>query len=867
MKDYQKFKLENGMTLILKENHSAPVVALQIWVKAGSSDETDEEAGICHVIEHMLFKGTEKRGVGEIAYEIESSGGEINAYTSFDETVYHIVIASRFFDLGLDVLSDALRHPSFDAIELEKEKEVIMEEIKRCEDQPMVKLTQALFSTSYNLHTYRRPIIGFEDTVKNFTRDDLLDFYKRWYTPDNITLIVVGDIENITMSPKIEMAFKDFTSNQGASRSRVQELPQKTTRSSVMIDNVMEGYMSAAFHIPGINHKDTPALDVLSFILGNGDSSRLFRKVKDQRGLVYTIYSYSFIPKEPGLLAITGILEREKSRDALAAILEETYRLKSEKINEDELEKAKLNIESEFLYGKETVQGQARQLGHFDVVAENIDFEREYINLISKVKSQDIMRVAKRYLNNKNLTAVFLLPDGDGDDINEDAIKDIASKEESRLRHHYSKPCKKGVEQIEKITMENGMTLLIKEDHSTPIVAMRAVFLGGLRFEKKKLNGVNNFIAGMITKGTKGHNALEIAQRIESMAGGIHGFSGRNSFGLTSEILSRFFDRGLKLFADIIINPTFDKAELEKERTDILAALKQQEDNLASYTFNIFAKTLYNYHPYGMNILGTRKSIINMARDDLTDYYRTYASPKNLVLSIAGDVRVDNTIKRVEQSFQDFAATNFKIPKILKEVPPESIKNVEAYKDKKQAHIVLGFLGTTIYSPDRYPLEVLNTVLSGQGGRLFMELRDKLSLAYAVASFFQDGIDPGFMGVYIGTSPEKLDMAIDGIKKELKKVREEKIDSAELERARRYLLGSFEIGLQTNSAKAATMAFGERYGLGYSYFMEYPKRISEVTTDDVLRVARKYINLDRYSLAVVSPPKGRECIHMNEVHG
>ena len=148
-----------------------------------------------------------------------------------------------------------------------------------------------------------------------------------------------------------------------------------------------------------------------------------------------------------------------------------------------------------------------------------------------------------------------------------------------------------------------------------------------------------------------------------------------------------------------------------------------------------------------------------------------------------------------------------------------------------------------------------------------MELRDKLSLAYAIASFFQDGIDPGFIGVYIGTSPEKLDMAIDGIKKELKKVREKKIDSAELERARRYLLGSFEIGLQTNSAKAATMAFGERYGLGYSYFMEYPKRISEVTTDDVLRVARKYINLDRYSLAVVSPPKGRECIHMNEVHG
>ncbi|MEW6615684.1 MAG: pitrilysin family protein [Thermodesulfobacteriota bacterium] len=867
MKDYQRLKLENGMTLILKENRSAPVVALQMWVKAGSGDETDREAGICHIIEHMLFKGTEKRGVGEIAYEIESSGGEINAYTSFDETVYHIVIASRFFDLGLDVLSDAVRHPSFNPTELEKEKEVIMEEIKRCEDQPMVKLTQALFSTSYNLHTYRRPIIGFEDTVKSFTRGNLLDFYKRWYTPSNITLIVVGDIENTAVSPKIELAFKDFTSNQGTSQGRVQELPQKTIRSSVMIDNVMEGYMSAAFHIPGINHKDTPALDILSFILGNGDSSRLYKEVKDRKGLVYNIYSYSFMPKEPGLLVITSVMESEKSRDALAAILEETYRLKSEKINDNELEKAKLNIESEFLYGKETVQGQARQLGHFDVVAENINFEKEYINLIYKVKNHDIMRAAKRYLKNENLTAVFLLPHGNGDDINEDLIKDIASKKESKSRCRYPKPCKKGVEQIEKITMENGMTLLIKEDHSTPIVAMRAVFLGGLRFEKKRLNGVNNFIAEMLTKGTRDRNALEIAQLIESTAGSIHGFSGRNSFGLTSEILSRFFDTGLRLFSDIIINPTFDQAELEKERTDILAALKQQEDNLASYTFNIFAKTLYNYHPYGMNILGTKESILNMTRNDLIDYYRTYASPKNLVLSIVGDVRADDTIKKVKQFFQDFAATNFKIPKILKEAPPECIKNVEEYKDKKQAHIVLGFLGTTIYSPDRYALEVLNTVLSGQGGRLFMELRDKLSLAYAVASFFQDGIDPGFIGVYIGTSPEKLDTAIDGIKKELKKVREKKIDSAELERARRYLLGSFEIGLQTNSAKSATMAFGERYGLGYSYFMEYPERIAEVTNDDVLRVARKYLDLDRYSLAVVSPPRGSVCVHMNGLHG
>ncbi|MFH2013234.1 MAG: pitrilysin family protein [Pseudomonadota bacterium] len=842
------------MTVILKENHSSPVVALQSWIKVGSSDEKDEEAGICHLIEHMLFKGTDKRGVGEIAYDIESSGGEINAYTSFDETVYHIVIASRFLELGLDVLSNAVMNPSFNALELEKEKEVILEEIKRCEDQPMVKLTQALFSTSYELHTYRRPIIGYEDTVKSFTRDDVLDFYRKWYTPNNITLVVVGDIKKTDIYSKIKLAFKDFTPSKCYRQSRVQELPQKTIRSSVIIDNVMECHLCAGFHIPSINHKDTPALDILSFILGHGDSSRLYKEVKDKKELVHNIYSGSFIPKEPGLLFITAIMDKDKSRDALASILEETYRLQHEKINDNELEKAKLNIESEFIYSKETVQGQARQLGHFDVVAENIDFEKEYINLISRVQNQDIMRVAKKYLNNNNLTTVFLMPSGDADNLNEDTIKDIAIKEDRKLKYHYKIKSKKGLKDIKKVTIGNGVTLLIKEDHSTPTVAMRAVFLGGLRFEKKELNGINNFIAEMLNKGTKDRNALEIAQNIESMAGSIHGFSGRNSFGLTSDFLSRFFDEGLRLFADITINPAFDEVELEKKRSDILAALKQQEDNLASYIFNIFAKTLYDYHPYGMNVLGTTESILNMTRDDLTDYYKAYASPKNLVLSIVGDIRAEDTINKVEQSFKNFTATRFKKPIIMKEIPSDCIKNVEAYKDKKQAHIVLGFLGTTIYDPDRYSLEVLNTVLSGQGGRLFMELRDKLSLAYSVTSFLQDGIDPGFLGVYIGTSPEKLDIAIDGIKRELKKVRDNKIESAELERAKRYLLGSFEIGLQTNSAKASIMAFSERYGMGYSYFNEHNKRISEVTTDDVIRVARKYIDLDRYSLAVVSPP-------------
>jgi len=854
VKDYQRIRIDNGITVVLQENHSAPVVALEVWVNVGSGDETDEKSGICHLTEHMLFKGTQKRGVGAIAHEIELCGGEINAYTSHDQTVYHIVIASRFFNIGLDILSDLIMHPSFDAVGLESEKEVVLEEINRGEDSPIVKLNQLLFSTSYELHAYRRPIIGFKDTVERLTREDLLDFYRKWYIPSNITLIVAGDFRSDSAIVEIKEAFQDFRSEHRDIHNRGKESPQKALRSAVMIREVTEGYMNLAYHIPGINHRDSCALDILSFLLGNGCSSRLFRKVKDDKGMVHAVYSSNVVSKEQGLLAITSLMDKKKAKGSLAAILEEVYRFRYEKVSEYELEKAKLNIESEFVYGKETVGGQARQLGSFEVVTGNIKFEKEYIDRIYKVKVPDIMRVAKRYLNNKNLTAVFVMPAKDSDAIDKDTINEIASKEETRLRRLYSKTHQKEREETKKIVLENGMTLIIRDDHSAPLVAMQAVFLGGLRFESKRLNGINNFMAKMLTKGTKSLDALQIAEGIESMAGGIHGFSGRNSFGVSSEILSRFFDKGLGLFADIIINPTFDDGELEKTRVDIHAALKHQKDNLASHTFNIFAETLYSRHPYGMNILGCKESILNMTRDDLIDYYRQYATSKNLVVSIVGDINIDDTVEKVRQLFEGFANTDFDHPDIPEEVSPETIKNVEVHRDKKQAHLVLGFLGTTIYNPDRYPLSVLDAILSGQAGRLFMELRDKLSLAYAVTSFVHEGIDPGFIGVYIGTSPEKLDLAIDGIKNELRRVKEETINPEELERAKRSVIGGFEIGLQTNSAKAGTMALSERYGLGYSNATEYPKRISEVTSDDVLKVARRYIDLDRYSLAVIRPP-------------
>lgn len=853
LKNPYVFDLQNGMKVILLEDHSSPVVALNVWVGVGSADEKKNEAGLSHVYEHMLFKGTKKRGVGEIAKEIEAAGGDINAYTSYDNTVYYIVIASRYIDTALDVLSDAIINPTFDPKELDKELDVILEEFKRAKDLPERELHEKLFSKSYTTHPYGRPIIGYEKTIRSLTRDKLLEYFNRWYVPKNMFLIIAGDFDRDVLIPKIKDAFGQFSRDFTQRKPRPREPVQKELRDVIFYRDVKKARLSLAFPIPEARNEDTYALDVLALALGQGESSRLFQKIKIQKELVNSIYSYAISLKDPGMFLVEASLEKDKVQEALKATLMEVFRLKKEKISFRELQKAKINLKSDFIYKRETMQGQARSLGFFQAIFGDISYEQKYIEGIDRVSPQDIMRVAKKYLNDSQMTVGVLLPNGTKGAINERDIKRIVKKAEEELA---AKTYDKEEQKIVKKKLDNGLTLLIKENHGVPVVAMRGVFLGGVRFEEKRNNGMSHFVAEMFTQGTKTRNSLDIAEEIESMAGSISGFSGRDSIGVEGVVLSDYFDKGIELFADLILNPSFNDEEFEKKRREIIYNIQRQEDNLVQSTAKMFFRTLFKTHPYGMPSLGTVESISAMRKDDLKGFYRRYIVPPNMVFSIVGDVKSEEVINKVKSLFGDWSSfKDFMPPHIPKESPAEKIRLKEKTRMKKQTHIMIGFLGTSLKNQDRYPIDILSSILSGQGGRLFIELRDKESLAYSVTSFSRSAMDPGYIGVYIGTSPEKEEQAIKSIKRELKRITEEPVTKKELERAKKNLIGGYEIGLQKYSAQAADMAFNERYGLGYDEFKRYTEEISKVTASDVQSVAKKYLKLNAYTLAVIRPQK------------
>lgn len=855
------FRLDNGLEVVLEENHTAPVVAFQAWVRIGSADEPPALAGIAHVFEHMLFKGTAKRGVGQIAREIESAGGEMNAWTSYDETVYHLILASAFFDTGLDILADTLVNSSFDPGELERERQVVLEEIKQGLDDPDRVAAQSLFQTAFDVHPYGRPIIGSEETVRGMKREDLLSFFAQNYTANNVTLVVVGDFDTAAAREKITAAFHGMRTG-ASTAARPSQTDQNEFRIAAAARDVKETQILLGFRTPFVGHEDIPALDLLAVVLGQGDSSRLNLEVVRNRQIATTTSAYVFSARNPGLLVAGVTLPPGRVDEATRAVLGEILRLGREEIAPHEIAKARTILESDRIYDKETVQGYARKLGFFASIAGDVRFEERYFERLQKLTAAHLKRVAAQYLRVSNLTMFAQVPEARRERQRDKAdqvaakLRSVVQTAEARAdqRHVRVMVPAASSNQVVRHVFPSGLKLLVLRDASVPVVAVRATWVGGLRYEDARSNGISNMLASLLARGTKTRSAEQIMTEVESMAGSLSGYAGRNSLGVQAEFLARHWERGMELVADCLLNATFSDEELDKERRIVLDDIRAQEDNLGQMAFHLFHSTMWKRHPYRLEPLGTNESVAGLTRRRLLTHFRRHYGIGNLTLAVVGDVDPERTIAKIT-SLLDGVASDEPVarPTVAEDIPVAAPAQVFKFLAKEQAHIVVGFPGTTFHDPDRFALDVLSQVLSGQGGRLFVEIREKRALAYRVSAFSMEGMDPGYFAVYVATSPENLEEVLRAIRAELQMISEKGITADELARAQRYLVGTHAIGLQRKSAVAAALAFHEAYGQGWQAYRQYPDLIAKVKTQDVVRVARKYLDPQREVSAIVQP--------------
>ncbi|HYH97871.1 pitrilysin family protein [Hyalangium sp.] len=862
-----RYTLPNGLTVIFEEHHAAKVAAFQVWVKVGSADERPDQAGLAHLHEHMLFKGTARRGPGEIARDVEAHGGEINAWTSFDQTVYHIVIASQFARMGLDILGDAVRHSAFDREELARESEVVCEEIKRSQDTPSRRASRDLFATAYQVHPYRKPVIGTEESVRSFSREKVLEFYHRYYSPKNLVLSVVGDLREAELRAWVEEIFGgDWGRPFEGLAARASEPEAPGRRMLLREEDVKEGLLHLSFGIPQASHPDVPALDILAMVAGQGEASRLAVEVKRKLSLVNDIHASAYTPRDPGLFSISLTVPPANVARALEEAARVLAELRVRPVSADELATVKALVEAEAVYQRETVQGMARKMGYYQSSMGGLEAEERYYEAVARLTPEDVRDVAERYLRFDRAVLTGLLPQGTAFTAEQaQELLDGVAHEAPTLRPERKVrrpgndvpmrvvPSRSSTGEIIQETLPSGARILVREEHGVPLFAMRAAFAGGLRYETPATNGLTTLLSRSLTRGTRTRDAEEISQLVDAYAGSLQGAGGRNSVGVRGEFLSRHFEQAFRLFADCVVEPTFPEAEVARERRLLLQDILTREDKPSGLAFDLFARTLYRAHPYRMPTLGERGPVEALGPEALRDYHAAHMDPSQLSLCVVGDVKVEEVMALAREYFGKPLGRAKPAPAVPVEPPPEALREEKRVLARAQSHVVYGFMGLRLNEQERHALEVLSMLLSGQGGRLFVELRDKRSMAYSVSSFTVEGVDPGYFAAYIGTSPEKVNDALAGIRAEFARVRDEPVSETELARARQHLIGTNEIGLQRNAARAALLALDACYGMGLENFLHYSERIAAVTAEEVREVARRVIDFDHSALAIVGP--------------
>jgi len=850
----RKHVLDNGLTVLIREDRSAPVVAIVTYVKAGYFDESDDVIGISHVLEHMFFKGTPTRGPGVIAQQTKAAGGYLNAATIYDHTSYYTVLPSSSLEQGLDIQSDALLRSVIDADELRKELLVIIEEAKRKLDNPGAVSQETLFAEMFDRHRMRRWRIGTEEQLKTFTRDHLVEYYRRMYRAPEIVLAIAGDVDTGRTLDLVEKYYAALDPRPAERDVGPAEPEHDDYRVYEMGGDIVQLHLEMGWRTPDALHDDTPVLDLIGVMLGQGRASRLYRYVRDA-GLVNSIVARNYTPTEIGVFGISAELQPEEALPALEAISTTISAFNSGPIAEDELERARSISNARFLRRLETVEGQANLLAEWQALG-GWQLAEEYRARIAAVTLDDIRRVAARYVDPARASNVLYRP----------AQASVLAWSAERLREtllgahdvDHLQPARAPVPTPPRATtvqsrvnvdgacvysLDNGATVVVQRRPSAPLVTFSIAACGGVLNEDGRFSGLTALMARTSVKGTRTRDANLLAEQMEALGGSIVPSVGADSFDWSCSLPSTNLEKAFDLVADAALHSAFPDAEFENERRIALNDLEQLRDDMYRYPLRLFTEAAFAGHAYGTSLEAVEVATRGFTPEHARRWHEMRVIEAPLSAFIVGDVDPDRAA--------DIAARYLRVrPGLETGLPararwPERFVQAVAERQKKQTALVLGFPGPARNDDDVHVLQVMSNVLSGLGGRLFEELRSRRSLAYTVAAYPVARLLGGAYVTYIATAPEREDEARNGLLEELERVRQDLLNADDVERAKRYTIGAWQIRNQTNSAQAANLQYAFILGRGMAEIREFESRISAVTPERIREAAQRWLDPER----------------------
>ncbi|MFZ5815882.1 MAG: M16 family metallopeptidase [Bacillota bacterium] len=877
-------RLSNGMQVLTRELHHAPVATIMVWYGVGSRNEKPGTTGISHFLEHMMFKGSPAFPYGVLEEGVKRRGGMWNAFTSYDYTAYYEVLPSRHLEYGLQVEADRMVNMTFDPDLTVRERGIIVSEREGSENRPTFWLMEAFMAEAYREFPYRHQIIGSKEDIRAMTAEALTQHYRRYYRPNNATLVVVGDFETERLLEMAHRHFGHLPAGDPVEPLTAVEPEQRSERRLTVRRPGPNPYIIAGYKIPEASHPDIPALVVLATVLsgspsfsgagggGMGRSSRLYRNLVNT-GIATSASGYPWALQYPGLFILSAMpvpgvpLERVEE-----ALFTEVEALRQDRVGADEFSRAMKQVRANYIYAMESVMSQAIMLGSTALTQGVERFDRA-LEELEAVTPDDLLRVAQRYLDARRRTVGLFIPEAKAEGVAVAASRQEAPAETGSTPD-YQKPANRRVptpavgtrrpildpSQIVRRQLPGGATLLVYPAATIPSVFVRVQMEAGAMHEPPAKAGLAQLTAQLLTRGSQAFTAEELAVKTDALGMSVRVDVGRETAVAALKCLPEDLTTGLEILAEVVRRPTFPADEMGRMRDRMLAAVREANNDTRTVAARRLAELIYpENHPYRHPVNGTENSLPAITVDDLTAFHRTHYGSNGAVITVVGSVDPEAVEAGLARAFEGWAGGAGRRPVPSAPAPAASRSHL-SLEGKSQTDIALGWPLVDRNHPDYLALDFLATLFGGNGtpasSRLFRDVRERYGLSYYQFASFSGSSGPAAWTAHIGVNPARLEFAVETLSRELKRLAEEPVPAEELEALQAFLEDFPAVQHESPERVAARLAEIERFGLGLDYVERYPRMVAALTAAQLQEVAARHLSLDRLTVVTVGPEPG-----------
>ncbi len=856
---------ENGLTVLLMEDNSAPVLTFMVTYRVGSRNEVTGNTGATHLLEHLMFKGTEKYNKannGHIDALLGNIGARLNATTWLDRTNYYETIPSNYLELAIDIESDRMRNLLLRKEDKDAEMTVVRNEYERGENSPFSALNKEIWAAAFTAHPYQHSTIGWKSDIENVPMEDLRDFYNTFYWPNNAAVTVIGDFKTDEALSLVKKYYGKIPSSPNPIPELYTVEPEQQGERRVQVERAGQlGVVGIGHKRPEGAHTDTYPLAVLDKILTDGKTSRLYKALIDQ-GKAVTVFNFNFPFKDPSLFVKYAFLAPGIAHEEVEEILlNEIEKVKTEGVTQEEVNRAISQVEAETAYGRDGSFSIASQINEAIAMGDWTAFVT-YLNNIKKVTPADVKRVAEQYFIQKNRTTGYYIPKVPG---GETAKPKPSSRSEISTMNFYRDPSVNNIENetasihavaptetsiADNIKEENiaGMKVIMAKTGVDDVVTFRGSFAAGDHFSPEKNAVIADLTGNMLDKGTTKQDKFALAGKLEDMGATISFSVGTHKVNFNGKCLKNDVAAVIGLLAEQLRFPAFNEEEFEKLKQQRIGAWKQSLDNTNSRASEKIRELIFSEdHPnHGT---ATQKFIDDAetaSLEDVKEFHAKYYGPKSLIFVLVGDLDEGAIRSGIEESFDGWVG-GIDYPDYDREVmQTESATEIVRMEDKTSATLMIGQITKLKRSDDDYlAFSVANQAFGGGSftARLMSIIRDEEGLTYGIySSHGGDVFTDGRWWVQGSFSPDLLAQGYSSTMRELKRWVDEGLTQEEFDNTISRLTGSYKVGLEnTNGMAAQILSFAER-GYNMKYMDEYPQKLGKLTLEDVNDVIAKYVN-------------------------